>query len=170
MKPMQFKIILILSLLVLITYGCVKPISKSTSDKVKTIDSYQINWLLGSWQNVTPRGVIVENWMQKDVYSYKGQSVFIQNGDTSVMENIVLKAETNGLYYIPTVSNQNDSQPVKFKLTTSELNNFIFENPLHDFPQTISYRLVNQDSIVAEISGLSKGNLRKQQFPMARIR
>jgi hypothetical protein len=42
----------------------------------------------------------------------------------------------------------------------------VFENEQHDFPQQISYQKLSRDSLVAEISGVIKGEFRAQQFPM----
>ena len=58
--------------------------------------------------------------------------------------------------------------PVTFKLISSDSNKLIFENPTHDFPQLITYRIVPPDSLIAEISGLINGEHHAQEFPMRR--
>lgn len=45
----------------------------------------------------------------------------------------------------------------------------VFENPMHDFPQIISYTKITCDSLVAQISGEKNGQERKQAFPMKRV-
>ena len=43
-----------------------------------------------------------------------------------------------------------------------------FENPQHDFPQRILYRLVDKDTLVARIEGSLGGQARSADFPYVR--
>ena len=45
----------------------------------------------------------------------------------------------------------------------------IFANPAHDFPQTISYRRVTRDSVVARIERPRGGKIKGIDFPMRRV-
>lgn len=127
----------------------------------------QAEWLLGTWQNTTPRGVLVEQWQKLNDSTYTGKSYFWAGKDTAFTENIALEQRGGKLYYIPTVKNQNNGKPVKFTQTGAGL---VFENPAHDFPQKITYQQVKPDSLLAEISGMSKGKPRSQKFPMGRVK
>ena len=128
------------------------------------------NWLLGTWENKTPRGSVFETWNQEDNHCFVGKSYMIKEKDTLVFENIKLIEQEKTLYYIPVVKNQNDGLPVKFKASFISNEKLIFENPEHDFPQMITYTKINSDSLVAQISGVIKGKERKQTFPMKRIK
>lgn len=44
-----------------------------------------------------------------------------------------------------------------------------FENPQHDFPQKVLYRLQSSDRLVARIEGTRGGTLRGVDFPMKRV-
>jgi hypothetical protein len=44
-----------------------------------------------------------------------------------------------------------------------------FENPGHDFPQKVIYRLQASDRLVARIEGTRGGKLRGVDFPMKRV-
>jgi hypothetical protein len=44
-----------------------------------------------------------------------------------------------------------------------------FENPQHDFPQKVIYRLQAGDRLVARIEGIRNGMPRAVDFPMQRI-
>jgi hypothetical protein len=46
----------------------------------------------------------------------------------------------------------------------------VFENPNHDFPNTIIYNKVEKDSLVAEISGMKEGVLKSELFKMKKVR
>ncbi|PZR26469.1 MAG: hypothetical protein DI535_14460 [Citrobacter freundii] len=123
-------------------------------------------WLLGKWENQTQRGKMVEEWSKLNDSTFAGRSYVITATDSIALESILLKKERNDLYYIPTVKGQNNDQPVKFKLKSSDTNSLVFENPAHDFPQKISYTLESERSLLAEISGMMNGQQRSRKFPM----
>lgn len=111
------------------------------------------NWFLGRWENKTPEGTFSEEWKVENDSLYLGESYFINNNDTLFAETVRLEQRKNDLFYIVSVPNQNKEQPVTFKLTSSTADYLVFENPEHDFPKKITYKLVNNDSIYAEIIG-----------------
>jgi len=122
--------------------------------------------LIGRWENQTSDGVFSETWKKENDSLFLAESYFINEKDTLFSETIRLKAQANDLFLIVTVPNQNEEKPVAFKLTYSSSGYFVFENPEHDFPKKITYRLINQDSLFAEISG----NGKKQGFPFSRFK
>ncbi|MBX2963329.1 MAG: hypothetical protein KF687_12510 [Cyclobacteriaceae bacterium] len=132
-------------------------------------DIKKVEWLIGTWENKTPRGSIYETWRRKNDTEFSGKSYTLKEKDTVVFETIQLVQEKTGLVYIPTVKNQNDGLPVRFTIKTITDTQLIFENSQHDFPQVISYTKISADSLVAEISGLRNGQERKQKFPMKRV-
>jgi hypothetical protein len=138
--------------------------TKQTSDITKA------EWLIGTWENKTQRGSIYETWSKTNDNEYSGMSYIIKEKDTVVFENIRLVQEQDGLFYIPTVKNQNYGLPVRFTAKTISESQLVFENPQHDFPQIISYTKISADSLVAEISGTKNGQERKQTFPMKRVK
>jgi hypothetical protein len=42
----------------------------------------------------------------------------------------------------------------------------VFENPKHDYPKKITYTKINDDSLVAEISGILDGKPSSEKFSM----
>lgn len=128
------------------------------------------DWLIGTWENKTPKGSIYETWGKKNDNELLGKSYIVKEQDTVVFENIRIVQEQDGLFYIPTVKNQNDSLPVRFIAKSVSETRLIFENPKHDFPQLITYTKISKDSLNAEILGITNGKKRKQAFPMQRIK
>lgn len=133
-------------------------------------DIQKAEWLIGTWENKTQKGSIYETWTKAGNNEFSGKSYSVKDKDTIVFENIRLLQEKNGLYYIPTVKNQNDGLPVRFVAKTISKNQLVFENPQHDFPQIIAYTKITSDSLIAEISGRKNGQKRKQTFPMKRVK
>lgn len=136
----------------------------------QTNDIENAEWLIGTWENKTSRGSIYETWSKTTDNEFSGKSYIVKEQDTIVFENIRLVQEQDGLFYIPTVKNQNDGLPVRFSTKTISETQLTFENPKHDFPQFISYIQISADSLVAEISGIKNGQERKQTFPMKRVK
>lgn len=126
-------------------------------------------WLIGEWHNVTPEGIATESWTKQNDTVYAGKSLFIIGKDTVSSESLRLEQLGQEVAYVPTVKDQNKGLPVRFVMKTMSDTQMIFENPQHDFPQTISYTKINADSLVAEISGKEHGQERKQAFPMKRV-
>lgn len=133
-----------------------------------TAELPKANWLLGDWENQTKEGLMIETWEQQNDSTFFGYSYFLIGKDTVSTEKISLVQEGEELFYIPTVGNQNEGKPIRFKKTLATAQQLVFENPAHDFPQKITYTQINKDSLVAEISGLMEGQQRSQAFPMGR--
>lgn len=130
----------------------------------------QTNWLIGEWRNFSPEGNATEVWAKENDSTLSGKSCFVIGGDTVSSESLSLVQRNNQLYYIPVVRDQNSGQPVEFALTSASDKQLVFENPQHDFPTKIMYTKITEDSLVAEISGMNKGQPASQQYPMARAK
>ena len=138
--------------------------TKTTNDITKA------EWLIGTWENKTPKGSIYETWNKETDNRFSGKSYIIKEKDTIVFENIQLVQEQDRLFYISTVKNQNDDLPVRFAAKTISATQLVFENPKHDFPQFISYTKISANSLIAEISGTKSGQERRQFFSMKRMK
>jgi len=140
--------------------------SQSNAKHYKDIE--KMNWLLGEWGHTSKEGALAENWIKDNDSVYKGESFFIIEKDTVFSEYINL-AEANGkLTYTVSVKGQNDEKPVAFTMTSSNDKTTVFENTEHDFPNKITYNKINNDSLVAVISGIQKGKPATETFAMSR--
>lgn len=57
---------------------------------------------------------------------------------------------------------------VAFKLVRNGPREAVFENPEHDFPQRIIYRLESDGALFARIEGVVSGKEKGRNFPMKR--
>ena len=97
-----------------------------------------------------------------------GLSRTIAGGKTVEFEFMQIREETNGeIHFIAKPSGQPETT---FKLIKGSAREVIFENPQHDFPQRVIYRLESDGSLVGRIEGVSKGQERSVDFPMSRAR
>ncbi|HOZ75922.1 MAG TPA: DUF6265 family protein [Flavobacterium sp.] len=152
-----------LGLFALLTIVACKKTENSAKDKIKTAD-----WLIGNWENELEQGILSESWEKANDSTFNGKSFFIKDKDTLNNETIVLSQKGDDLFYIPVVQGQNNNEPVVFKMTKADAKQLVFENPKHDFPQKISYTKINNDSIVAAISGVVNGKAESESYPMKR--
>jgi hypothetical protein len=127
-------------------------------------------WLIGTWENKTPKGKLYETWTRANDSMYQGKSYMLRDKDTMVFETMRLVLREGRLCYIPTVADQNSGQPVVFRQNGPGGTDMIFENPEHDFPQRITYKQLSKDALMAAIRGIKDGKERSQQFPMKRVK
>lgn len=119
--------------------------------------------LEGTWKMNTKRGAVCEEWKMVNKNHLQNKGYMVKGKDTIISERVSLTNTKEGIFYTSTVEDQNNKQPIAFKMTASENNTFIFENPQHDFPKRIVYKLITADSIHAYINdGTETG--KKQNF------
>jgi hypothetical protein len=135
-----------------------------TTERLKSAE-----WLIGKWENEKDGIHVTEIW-EKGKNAYYGRSYSMRNNDTISSESIQLVQEGDKLLYVPVVRKQNEGKRVVFTLSFSTDNQLVFENPQHDFPQKILYTLINNDSLLAEISGTYNGKQQSEKFPMSRAK
>lgn len=126
--------------------------------------------LEGIWKTETSRGAIYEEWKKESATSMKGKSFKLKESDTIVLENLSLVQEENDVFYIPVTINQNNQQPVKFKMASSANNKFVFGNPAHDYPKRIVYEIVNADSVHAFIDDGIDASDKRRHFYYSRLK
>lgn len=124
----------------------------------------QLLALEGTWKMVTKRGAICEEWkiVNKDYLQNKGY--MIKGPDTTITERVALTRTSKGVFYTSTVEEQNKKQPIAFKMTKAADNMFVFENPAHDFPKRIVYKIVTPDSLHAWIDDGKDESKKVQNF------
>jgi 2-iminobutanoate/2-iminopropanoate deaminase len=116
------------------------------------------NQFVGTWAMQTKKSMLYESWENAGTGLLKGKSYKLLGADTLVLERVELKQTGDGIYYIPTVENQNNNQPVFFKLSSAQDGKYVFENPQHDFPKRITYHFTGTGELHAWIDdGTEKG-------------
>ena len=97
-----------------------------------------------------------------------GISRTVADGKTVEFEFIQIRQEASGaILFIAKPSGQ---PAATFKLIKGSTREVVFENPQHDFPQRVIYRLQNDGSLLGRIEGTSKGKEKAVDFPMTRAR
>jgi hypothetical protein len=116
----------------------------------------EFSWLIGKWKLADKN--IYEIWkLGEDAKSLEGVSFRIKNADTTVTEQIKIVFKNGAFHYVPDVAG--DQGAVDFKISRHTSDSFVAENPQHDFPKIIRYKLIrkdNADFIEASIEGNGK--------------
>lgn len=150
--------IIIVLILILLT-AC-----SGTTRKERMVN--RAEWMLGEWMQTSDAGTLSESWKKVNDSVFAGGAYFVKGEDTLHHERIRLYQKEDVLMYEATVTGQNDNMPVVFPCTVIKENLLTFSNPQHDYPQTITYRLINRDSLVATISGKQQGKPVSQSYGM----
>jgi hypothetical protein len=122
----------------------------------------------GTWVMAFDSSSVIEIWKRVNDSKYEAKSYEVNGNDSLLSETIELTLRDEGIYYAPVVFNQNDGQPVEFKLTSGENGNFVFENPKHDFPTKITYHFVDSNHLKASVSGMIRGEMRSLDLDYVR--
>mgnify|MGYP006198162549 CR=1 FL=1 len=104
--------------------------------------------------------------LQREGYEVLGVSRTVKNGQTVEFEFMQLRVNADGkLVFIALPSGQKETT---FVASSVGEHSVTFENPRHDFPQKVTYRLESSDRLVARIEGTRGGTLRGFDIPMRR--
>ncbi len=131
-----------------------------------SIDS--LVFLSGCWEISTPERklLVSEQWMSPAGFAMIGMGRTVRNGKMGSYEFLRIVQDDTGIHYIAKPS-QSKSE-TSFKLVKWAANEAVFENPAHDFPQRIIYKLSGTDSLAARIEGTMNGKATGMDFPYVR--
>lgn len=124
-------------------------------------------WLAGCWDGSTASRESLEQWMRPSGQTMLGMSRTVAGGKTVAFEFLQIREQDGNIFYIAKPSGQAETS---FKLVKYENQEAVFENPEHDFPQRIIYRLEKDGSLAAAIEGMNKEKLKRIDFPMRRTK
>ena len=151
---------------------CLAVVSLLCSASVYSQDSKSslsdLSWLAGCWELSRPeKGLLItEQWMKPMGGMMIGAGRTVKNGRVADYEYLRIVEDTDGIYYVAKPTGNKDE--TKFKLIKSSRGELMFENPAHDFPQRVTYRL-NGERLDARIEGTINGKSRGTDFPYTRV-
>lgn len=129
------------------------------------------NWMLGEWEKTDSLGTLREIWERLDDSTFVGLSYYIQNKkDTLHNEQVELMQDGEHLIYTTTIKGENNDSPIPFQMTKDEDSLLVFENPKHEYPQKIQYKLMKNGSLIATISGKQNGKNSAENYSMNKIK
>lgn len=117
--------------------------------------------LLGEWQ--LEDMPVVEKWTYIDG-QFRASVIVTSGADQMKTEEIQIIENEDGVFYEAEVEDQNNGDPILFKMIFSDTNKLIFENKEHDFPQRITYELLDDNKLTATIDGMLDGVSKSMDF------
>jgi hypothetical protein len=127
-----------------------------------------VAWLAGCWSAEQGDAGSGEQWLPPAGGTMLGMSRTVKNGKTVEFEFMQLRLNEQGkLVLIALPSGQKETV---FVASASSKDSITFENPQHDFPQRVIYRLESGGRLIARIEGMRAGALRGMEFPFKRAR
>ena len=124
----------------------------------------ELSWMSGCWRQEAAGRVADEMWMAPAGGVMLGVNRTVASGRTVSYEFMRIH-DDGGLTFTAKPSGQNEAS---FKMLKRGAREIVFENPAHDFPQRVMYRLEN-DTLIGRIEGTQNGKSRSVDYPMRRV-
>lgn len=131
--------ILAFVLLIIVVGSCKPP---RTDDEIfNDLKKLEGNW--SSYDNL----IFNENWKVLNDSTLTGIGYSLNGEDTLLSESLKIQLRNQEIIYSATVMHQNQGDAIPFILQASSHKTFVFENPEHDYPNRIIYKLI-RDSLL----------------------
>lgn len=123
----------------------------------------QLQWLAGAWNATSARGTLIEeHWIAPAGGLMLGLGRVSSGEKLFSFEFLRIVQRPDSVVYI---AQPQGRPPTEFKLTSSTATEAVFENPGHDHPKKIVYRLNGDTQLQIELSGAE----RAQAFTLRRV-
>ena len=124
------------------------------SQAPKAIDKLEsLAWMAGHWQQQGKEALTEELWMPARGKMMIGVNRGVRGGKQASFEFLRIEERAGAVSYLASPSG---APPTSFRLTEVDETHAVFENPKHDFPKRIEYRL-KDGKLVASIAGDKPG-------------
>lgn len=127
----------------------------------------QLGWLAGCWKSDGAEAGSGEQWMPVAGGSLLGMARTVRAGRTVAWEFMRIAANAQG--QVTFFAQPSGKPPADFVVKTQDAQGIVFENPAHEFPQRVWYRLESPGKLRAAIEGQRNGQLRTIEYPMTRV-
>jgi hypothetical protein len=126
----------------------------------------RISWMIGCRAGIEAAPGTIERWTS-DGAEMHGISESGAVPDRRVLERMTIAVTKDGtLEFTASPRGQDTATFTMTGLTDDEI---VFENPDHDFPQRLIYRLISESELLGRIEGDIDGQERSVDFPMRRV-
>jgi len=131
-------------------------------------DIPDLKWLAGCWSQDGREAGSVEQWTAPAGGTMLGMNRIVSGGKTVAFEFLRIIEEEDG--WIGLIASPSGQETARFRMVNMGANEVVFENPEHDFPQRIIYRLIGTGKLLGRIEGVVDGEEQSADFPMTRMK
>jgi len=111
--------------------------------------------------------LIVETWSPATGKLMSGKGQTFKDGRKTDWEEMRIEQRPDGIYFV--ARPRENSEETAFKMVFSYVNEVVFENKQHDFPQRVIYKF-DGDELTARVEGTNGGETKANVFPMKRTK
>ena len=129
-------------------------------------DLAALQWLAGCWTQDDRDAGSVEQWTSPAGGTMLGMNRIVSGNRTVAFEFMRITVNEDGL--VEFIASPSGQETARFKMVNMSENEVVFENPDHDFPTRIIYRLISNSSLLGRIEGIDNGIPRTADFPMTK--
>jgi Domain of unknown function (DUF6265) len=165
---MKCSLVRVILLLVMIPAAVPGAVPKKSGQPAPAPVIEKLAWLAGHWRMEKSGRVVDEQWMAPAAGVMLGMSRTIAKGRVLEHEFMQIREGPGGmLFFVAKPAGQPEATFPHASLTDAEV---VFENPLHDFPQRISYALQGDGGLLAALEGPNPdGTTRRIEFSFVRV-
>ena len=127
-------------------------------------DIDKLAFMAGCWSGTGT----YEMWMKPEGGSVMGMGRTLRNGKTVATEYFFVNEQPDGV--VMNVQQRLAEKTTTFRVKEITASSVTFENPQHDFPQRVIYRLTGPGALLGRIEGIEKGKKRAIDYPMQRAK
>ncbi len=110
----------------------------------------RLSWLAGTWRSEIEGVVIEEHWIDSGGGLMLGLSHTLAGGKAVGFEFLRIETRGDDVVY---VAQPNGKLGTDFELTEIERQSAVFENPAHDHPKRLRYRLASDGVLRVRLDG-----------------
>lgn len=121
-------------------------------------------WISGKWSGTVEGIQIVEHWVWNK-HRYEGAGYHLSGEDTIFKESLFLEKYASKTAYSVVFG---DNGPYTFGLKHNDGQVFVFQNPEHDFPSEVIYRLDSDSAITITLIGNGDPVKEEQSYQLLR--
>jgi len=122
-------------------------------------------WMAGCWRLESGARVVEEMWMSPAGGVMLGVGRTVSNGRAVDHEFMQIRGDAGRVVFVANPSGQPEAS---FQMIKSGAREVVFQNPAHDFPQRVMYRL-QDGTLTGRIEGTQNGKPRSADFPMRKV-
>ena len=127
-----------------------------------------LGFMSGCWSGPAGQGGTIEEYYTRPSANVMlGLTRYLRGDRVTGFEFTSFVRQDSAIVVTPRPEGQ---EPAEFRMTRLDRTNAVWENPRHDFPQLISYRLLPGDTLVARIEGPGPQGKQSEEWRMTRIR
>jgi hypothetical protein len=132
----------------------------------ETVTIERLTWLSGCWNYDGRQAGSLEHWLRPAGGAMLAVSRVIRDGRMVSYEFLRVEETRDGTLRM--IASPVGQATTAFDLAEIDAGLIVFENPEHDFPQRISYRLIDENHLIARAEAENDGETVGIDFPMTR--